>query len=176
MSKTVTYIRHFKQLSHRNTDSKINTKSLPNPIPAFEYDLILCSPYLRCRQTAELINVRNKPIEIDSNLSEYQGHKKLKLLKLTPSTQQYEIPVLDETWEECDERLNRHIENVNTKNNVKILVITHGIVVNYMQEHFIKRSCCKQQDLCDKYYHMGYKTHKRGRDVPFGKGFTVVIK
>jgi phosphohistidine phosphatase SixA len=97
MSKTVTYIRHFKQISHKNTDSEINTRTLPNPIPTFEYDLILCSPYLRCRQTANLINTQNKPIVIDSNLSEYQGHKNLKELRLTPSTKQHEIPSLNET-------------------------------------------------------------------------------
>lgn len=159
---SITYIRHFKQISHKTIDSSINIKFAPTNFD-IEYDYIICSPYLRCRQTAELINKitgSNKFIYIDVNLSEYQGHKKLKSLKLEKSTQEHgDIPPHNETWEECEKRLTNHISSdICSVASENILVITHGIIVKYMEEKYT-----------------GFTSYTRGRDVPFGKGFTIKV-
>lgn len=157
MPRIITYIRHFEQVSHRTVDSPIKPISLPISTQ-YEYDYIISSPYLRCRQTAELINNNNKPIYIDVRLSEYQGHKNLKSFKIDPSSLVFgPIPGPNETWDSCAKRLDDHLNYILSLSG-NILIVTHGIVFRYMQQKFF-----------------GYSSYAKGRNVPYGGGFTIQI-
>jgi broad specificity phosphatase PhoE len=153
MSRTITYIRHFEQSSHRIVDSEIKSPYLVD----YQYDYIISSPYLRCRQTAEFINSNTqKPIYVDVRISEYQGDKNLKTMNFDPSTLVFgPIPDNTETWEQCSKRLDDHLNYILSLQG-NVLIITHGIVVRYMEEKFFGRS-----------------QYSRGRHVPFGRGFEI---
>ncbi len=153
---TITYIRHFEQSSHQQADGPLKDVGAL-PADYGDYDLIICSPYRRCRDTAQLINAaHNRPILIDRRLAEYQGSKTRKSLKLDPVTLRFApIPGARETWPECAQRLDRHYETVQDRPR-RVLIVTHGVVVRYLQ--------LKTQ---------GSSQWARGRDVPFGQGFTV---
>jgi broad specificity phosphatase PhoE len=155
MSRTITFIRHAQQTSHREIDPPIIQAPSPIDVP---YDLIITSPYLRTRQTAQAVNGYQKPIYVDVRISEYQGHKAPKKIQLDAGTIPFNpIPLYNETWSECQKRLDQHWEYVKSLNQ-NVLVVTHGVVVNYIYEKIT-----------------GKKMYKRGRDVPFGNGFTVRI-
>lgn len=154
-TKTVTYIRHAKQTSHQMLDPPIQ---LPPPTPGLVYDRIICSPYLRCRQTATYFSTPN-PILVDVRISEYHGHKSKKRISTMDSSSLTfgPIPLLTESWPECQHRLEEHwkwVASISDASN--ILVVTHGVVVNYMHEKFT-----------------GQKLRPRGRDVGFGTGFSI---
>lgn len=152
----VTYIRHLKQTSHRVVDAPILSGQ---QVQIKDYDYVICSPYLRCRQTLELYNYEP---HVDVRLCEYQGHKNIKALKLHPTTldtlpQGATIPGPTETWDECAARIDSALRDI-SKLEGRVLVVTHGIVVRYAQQKLT-----------------GSSPYKRGRDVPFGAGFTVKI-
>jgi broad specificity phosphatase PhoE len=142
----VNYIRHFQQTSRRIVDVAIKNK---------EYDRIVCSPYLWCRQTASHFKARK--VVIDPLLCEYQDHKHLRSFKLDSTTAQYDVPGSDETWEECARRIDKHIKKI-MKMEGTTLVVTHGIVVRYAEQKLL-----------------GSSQYKRGKDIPFGDGFSVII-
>ena len=90
------YIRHFEQSSHACADPplKRSDENIANPGP---YDRIICSPYLRCRATAQLINDAwaggERPITVDVRLAEFQGAKTRKRFKLDATSRQFgEVP------------------------------------------------------------------------------------
>lgn len=162
---SITFIRHFEQESHRVVDSPIRPiKNIPrlDGVP----DLVICSPYLRCRQTADSY-AEFSTLQMDPRICEYQGHKKQKKFALDKSTMYLfetgklnlqDIPTFTETWEECRDRIDEFVVDLcklslDYKN---ILVVTHGVIVRYLE-----------LKLC------GDSPFKRGRDVDFGGGFTV---
>ena len=141
----ITFIRHAKQKSKLVHDSSI----IPFTPFNVNVDLIIVSPYLRCRQTAEYFN---KPIQVDTRLSEFQSYKNI---KLDNSSLNYgEIPI-KETWKCFTDRIDSVYEDISNLH-CNVLVITHGIVVKYLEEKI-----------------KGTIKYKRGRDVPYLKGFTV---
>ena len=159
---TVTYIRHLQQTSHRIVDAPLKNKE-EHTLCDSKYDVIITSPYLRSRQTAKLYEQSRttsnyKELVVDVNLCEYHGHKALMKFNLDGVTSSFgNIPDSSETWEQCAQRLDTHIETIlNLKGNV--LVVAHGIVVNYVEEKLLGKS-----------------SYKRGKDVPYGGGFTVRI-
>src|SRR3989338_9813464 len=92
-NRTVTYIRHAQQTSHRVQDPPL--KAVPAPGIVYiqgqpvivPYDYIITSPYLRCRSTARAINEKaGKPIFVDVRLSEYQAFKGKSTLTMDPSS------------------------------------------------------------------------------------------
>lgn len=62
---TLTYIRHAQQQFPDYLDPPI----INNPLPLdIQFDFIICSPYMRCRQTAIALNIiRRKPIYVDTS-------------------------------------------------------------------------------------------------------------
>jgi len=68
-----------------------------------------------------------------------------------------EIPLWDESWESFTQRVDQHWEEIK-KLEGNILVVTHGVVCNYMHEKLL-----------------GKKLRNRGRDVPFVGGFKIEI-
>lgn len=181
---SVTFVRHFEQNSHRVCDSDLKRPLTRHAIPGSalrHYDAIICSPYARCRASARLwqeslAHLCHPPCLVDARLSKYQGgkqkrakrvsgagkHKKKNQFYLKSCTRASvaadAIPGPDETWEACESRLNAHWEQLQQRlgRGQRILVVTHGIVVRYMQ---LKLS--------------GHSPYNCGRDVPFGgTGFT----
>lgn len=152
----VTYIRHLRQTSHNSADAPLVSGQ---QVTSKEYDYVLCSPYLRCRQTLQLYNYEP---DVDVRLCEYEGAKNLKTFKLHPSTlnslpRGITPPGPSETWEQCASRIDSVMTDIERLGG-RVLVVTHGIVVRYAQ-----------QKLC------GSSPYRRGRDVPYGGGFTALL-
>ena len=53
-----------------NENGVIQTETLKSKIKDLEYDMIISSPLIRAKHTAEIINVKNKDILIDNRLEE----------------------------------------------------------------------------------------------------------
>lgn len=152
------YIRHFEQSSHACADPplKRSDENIANPGP---YDRIICSPYLRCRATAQLINDAwaggERPITVDVRLAEFQGAKTRKRFKLDATSRQFgEVAPPQETWAQCAARLDAHLAYARSLSGTT-LVVTHGVVVRYAQHQL-----------------QGQTRFARGRNVPFGGGFS----
>ena len=151
-ARSAIYIRHFQQTTHTLLDPPVKS---PATLPLYQFDRVVCSPYLRCRTTAKLL-AGDKSVHVDARLSEYQGHKRTvgRGKHLHPSTKPFApLPDFSESWSDCAERMDRFDEWLQCQPGVT-LVVTHGIVVNYMAQ--------KRQGQC---------RWARGRDVPFGAGF-----
>jgi broad specificity phosphatase PhoE len=110
----------------------------------------ICSPYLRCRQTASLLlNDMNAEILIDTNISEFLGFQKRgtcpDLLESTWKASKGSIggpiPPCGEKRSELDERIHKHLTIMNidryiggTYNPCELKdgvywIVTHGIVI-----------------------------------------------
>lgn len=61
------YSNEDEDLTEKGIDQ---AKQLKNEIQNLEYDVIICSPLLRARHTAEIINVKNRDILFDNRLKE----------------------------------------------------------------------------------------------------------
>ena len=151
---TLTYVRHAKQKYSNHLDPPI----IENPLPlGMQFDFIICSPYLRCRQTAMALNVvRKTPIYVDINISEFLGkHNRIGFMSL--SSTKYGIIPMNETFDEFDKRLDDHLDYVlSFKNN--ILIVTHSFNVKLMQ---IKLT--------------GRTDYDENAPVPYVEGFTIHI-
>ena len=148
------YLRHAKQTNHRLTDPPIQDVPINLPFN-ITYDAIITSPYVRTRQTAQKLNIHNKPIYIDFRISEFSFGKRKPFL-LDPSSLAWgPVPGPDETWDEFTERVDKHYEYVKTLSG-NTLIITHGLVVKYLEEKLT-----------------GVTKYARGRDVPHLWGFVV---
>lgn len=100
----------------------------------------------------------DKPILVDVRISEYSGAKKPRTGKLDFTSLEYgPVPLWDESWTACKARLDDHWNEMSQLTG-HVLIITHGVVVNYIHERAY-----------------GTPLAARGRDVPFVGGFTVVI-
>ena len=157
-----TIVRHAEQTNYRLHDPPVKPDTdLSNY--HYNFDYIISSPYYRTRQTAELLNHDDKPIYIDIQLSEYHGHKKWTKLKLTDETKEFEtegypIPDHSETWEEFAQRA-REFYDWLLEQDDSILIVTHGVVVNYLHQ-----------------LATGETLTERARDVPYAKGFILVVR
>lgn len=183
MTYTLTYIRHAQQTSHIRDP---HIKPFDPSAYRFTFDCIVCSPYQRTRETAIALNTSLTPIYVDVRISEYQGGKQKEgkqnigkpshKSKMDPSSLQFgPIPLDNELWENGlsssftlnevlggDElsssfiqRVDEHFAYVKTLNQ-NVLIVTHGLVVKYLQEKLF-----------------GSSPYHRGRDVPFVGGFTI---
>lgn len=155
MERSVTYIRHFEQAGHGLFDPPLKHQPYPRRHCAQRYDLIVTSPYLRCRQTAEACAAGwETPILVDYRLCEYRGAKKNdRSLRMIVATG---FPDANETWRECERRLDDF--HTHLPEGARVLVVTHGVCVRYMQMKL-----------------EGSSPYSRGRRVPFGEGFTVKL-
>lgn len=139
------YVRHAPVQHHRG-DSNIKTFVPQINWPSSSINYVFSSPYQRCVQTAQALGI--DMVNIDACVSEYQGHKN-KTTQLNCATLQYAPPDCTETWQQFEERLNRHLVAMsNLEGN--ILVFTHGIVIKHLSE-----------------LHFGSAIWKRAREVPF---------
>jgi hypothetical protein len=141
------YIRHankeYKNSSTINQDPNITNKGRRESkivgsklieiwgIP----DLIITSPYLRCRETThEMIGEHKVRIIVDSNISEYMGHQKHKNILLTDETQSYSPP-MDNTINDLIFRTIDHNEQFSYLNSTKCVVwiITHSFFMHHLR-------------------------------------------
>lgn len=96
-------------------------------------DQIICSPYLRTRDTAKNMSkvlVKDCPISIDKNLSEYLGNHKQHDLDVTETTKSYNPPH-PESFLELKDRVKHHNLEI-MKQNIKhkiIWIVTHGLII-----------------------------------------------
>jgi len=103
---------------------------------------IITSPYTRTRETSKMIrdyyyrkyNI-NIPIYVDNNISEFLGWKKPVGSKadVSDETSHFISPILGvEKLKDVEERSRTHIRNIIPSSFT--LVITHGIVINYVHK------------------------------------------
>lgn len=146
----ITFIRHQQQKNHSLDPDIIHTSEIPN----YDYDIIICSPYLRCRQTA-LLFYKGNNIYVDVNLSDYHENKKEGNFN-TSTLEYHNIPIV-ENWEEFVIRIDYFCKKIKSLT-CDALVITHGIVIKYLEEKLLGTNNYKQ---------LGY--------VPFMHGFIFVF-
>lgn len=173
------YIRHQQQKSH-SLDPPIIQKDDFEYLGSEGYDIIISSPYLRTRMTAEKIDSKKEisRVIIDYRICEYQGHKKNIKGSFDSKTKEYDPPI-KENFEEFSKRVRDHLRCIEKIKNtyklrdpkgnlkIKILVITHGIVVKHIREILLEnKSLWKIKGTKNG----DPKKYKRGRDVPFLEG------
>lgn len=95
---------------------------------------IICSPYLRCRETAlEMVSVLNVivPIKCDNTLAEYLGNRPTEELDVDSTTSIY-TPPHPENFDDLDVRVRIHNDKMSTLDTSPepIWFITHGIVLH----------------------------------------------
>lgn len=107
-----------------------------------EPDMIITSPYRRCRETAIIMSqVITKKLEIvkDSSLSEYLGNHRNVPIDVTSETKLHDPPH-PESFTEMKKRVDDHFKRVSkyTKHNkgdIKIIwFITHGLILKQVAE------------------------------------------
>ncbi len=94
--------------------------------------LIVCSPYLRCRQTAEIISDGKIPIIVDSDLREYVRWDRDFPPMVDESTEYY-IPGVElvETKREIVERV-KHFCSKKEYFQDDIMVVSHAMILKYI--------------------------------------------
>ena len=152
---SITWIRHAKK-KYKNKDNLGEYKHDSTVIDNCEKDIenlciklilenkvpdkIICSPFLRARQTTDMIVgllKLNIPIEIDTTISEYLGwiEPKGKMADVDATTRRYITPKLgEEKLKDVQKRVNTHIKSVNilkySNPCQNILIVTHGIIIS----------------------------------------------
>jgi len=103
---------------------------------------IICSPYLRTRQTAEALNAcldEGVQIYYDPLLSEYLGHHRDKELDVYPETKIYNPPH-PETWKDLEKRSIDHYNSFSHYDECPEVFwfVTHGTVLSCISKHIGK--------------------------------------
>ena len=107
-------------------------------------DMIIVSPYLRTRTTAYHLYcnlTQGNPIDttIDENISEYLGNQRRMKLHDTDfdvDTIKYDFPDNKELYSNISIRTQRHLDHVLSHQNKFILVVTHGLIIKSIANHF----------------------------------------
>lgn len=107
-------------------------------------DVILSSPFLRTRQTAEIMSTmcdEKVPIHCDMTVSEYLGNHATRKLDVHPTTKQFNPPH-PENFTDFRKRIKLHFTKLFTidlpQNHPVIWVITHGIVIQQIAKYHKK--------------------------------------
>ena len=120
-----------------------------------DYELVICSPMNRAKQTAEIImKNKNVPLIIDERLRE----RKLGVLEGETITEECEKQIWDykldykinggESLSEFEQRILNFINNIKKKyNNKTILIIAHGGVAKVIKAHLYGKP--KSENLND---------------------------
>ena len=148
------YFEHDPPLKN-NCDPKINIVGHSIFVRFGVPDKIICSPFLRTRETAENLQVffsehydKNVNISIDTNIGEFLGWIKPPGLKahVSDETLKYVNPILGiEKVKDVEERSKIHVDNIDKSNNT--LIVTHGIVIEFIHKHLTGRKLNKVKEL-----------------------------
>lgn len=117
-------------------------KLLKEKLQDLEYDIIYCSPLIRAKHTAEIINSKNKEIRIDERLAErnpgnfsgkpYQFMNREEYWNYY-SKIQYGTA---ETMQNLLKRVASFLDELKTKNDKKILIVAHSGVSKAFYAYF----------------------------------------
>lgn len=146
-------VRHGKVLSNvlqqYNTADEdliklgiVQTKELRNKIKNIKFDIIICSPMVRTKHTANIINVNNKKIIYDDSIEERNcGNLSGKSLEVTNREEywNYYTDIQYGTSENIQEFFNRvygFLEKLKEKQYKSILIVTYSGVSKVFNEYF----------------------------------------
>ena len=148
------YYKHDPPLKD-NCDTKINIVGHSIYLKQGVPDKIICSPFLRTRETAQKIQNfffinynKHIDIDIDTNIGEFLGWVKPFGLKaqVSEGTSKYIKPILGiEKVRDVEERSKVHVNLINKEQN--ILIITHGIVIEFIHKHLTGKKLTKVKEL-----------------------------
>lgn len=99
-----------------------------------KFNRVYCSPYLRCRRTAQILMPDYNKFGVHVYLSRYGTSDKS---TITPKTLGYGIPI-GETRKEFNQRVEKFCVKIEKqlKNGEKVAVITHALVFIKICDHF----------------------------------------
>lgn len=117
-------------------------EKLKEKIKEMEFDIIYCSPLLRARHTADIINSKNKEIIIDNRLEERKhGNLEGKSIQCTNREIYWSYPTntrygTEETIQSLFQRVNDFLNELKTKDYSKVLVVAHKGVSRAFHAYF----------------------------------------
>lgn len=119
-------------------------------------DRIICSPFLRTRQTSEKLQTffqenykRRVEIEVDNTICEFLGWMKPRGEKaeVDEKTLEYIEPILGkEKVSDVETRVKEHLDRI-LKSEDRILIVTHGIVIEFINKYLTGRKLYKVKEL-----------------------------
>lgn len=117
-------------------------EELKEKIKDMDFDVVYCSPLLRARHTANIINVKKKEIIIDNRLEERRhGNLEGKSVECTNRETYWDYYSnvrygTEESIQSLFERVKRFLDDVKDKNYEKILVVAHKGVSRAFDAYF----------------------------------------
>lgn len=155
--RRLTIIRHARQAAVGKLDPPLAAgQTAPSYLAMASYQLVICSPYLRTRQTVELLDPQGTVPRLppDPRLSEFlNGHRQGHYHPGTVACGG--IPGPEESWRGLVARVEDFMSWARRlEPSVSVLVVTHGLVVKYLAHRL----------LPDRTVYL------RGRDVPYMGG------
>ena len=122
----------LKQYNNENEDlTKKGIKQaeeLREKIKTIDYDIIICSPLIRAKHTAKIINAKEKEILIDNRLEERNPG--------SLSGQSLDVTNRDEYWNYYTEIQYGTSENIQVKDYKNVLVVAHSGVSKAFDGYF----------------------------------------
>lgn len=146
-------VRHGKVLSNvlqqYNTADEdliklgiVQTKELRNKIKNIKFDIIICSPMVRTKHTANIINVNNKIIIYDDSIEERNcGNLSGKSLEVTNCEEYWNYYTdiqygISENIQEFFNRVYGFLEKLKEKQYKSILIVTYSGISKVFNEYF----------------------------------------
>lgn len=117
-------------------------KELRDKIKDMNFDIIYCSPLLRAKHTAEIINSKNKEIIIDNRLQERKhGNLEGKSIKFTNREIYWDYYTdirygTAETIQSLFERVNQFLNELKNKNYDNVLIVAHKGISRAFDAYF----------------------------------------
>lgn len=133
------YSNEDEDLTEKGIDQ---AKQLKNEIQNLEYDVIICSPLLRARHTAEIINVKNRDILFDNRLKERNpGNLNGKPISYTNREEYWNFNSniqygTSENMKTFFERVFAFLDDLKTKDYDSVLVVAHSGVSKAFNAYF----------------------------------------
>lgn len=136
-------LKMYNNKNERLNENGINQAiSLKNEIENIDYDIIICSPLIRAKHTAEIINIKNKNIKIDNRLKERNPR--------SLSGQPLSVTNRDEYWDYNTkikygtseniviffERIYEFLDELKTKKYKNVLIVAHSGVSKAFSGYF----------------------------------------
>ncbi len=117
-------------------------EELKEKIKKMEFDIIYCSPLLRARHTADIINSKNKEIIVDNRLEERKhGNLEGKPIECTNREIYWSYPThirygTEETVQNLFERVNDFLNELKSKDYNSVLVVAHKGISRAFHAYF----------------------------------------
>ena len=148
------YFKHDPPLKD-NCDDKIRILGFSIFVKFGIPEKIICSPFLRTRETAHMLQKffeveyqSSIPISVDNNITEFLGWIRPigDKADVSKETSKYIEPILGvEKVKDVEERSKTHVNTI--KRNINTLIITHGIVIEFINKHLTGEKLNKVKEL-----------------------------